>query len=353
MSGWGTPPAYWSRLTGMLRRLLAAAILVLLALTLLAFAWPQLFGLERAPIIAQAVSLRGFAIAVAVVLIIALGFVTAISARIRRFAAACAVLLIGFALINAAVLASRGLGDLAFETPNDATVTVLSWNTLGDAPHATEIARLALESEAEIVVLPETTIETGQAVAAIMGEAGSVMQPFTTSFDLISKARSTTVLVSWTLGEYVVDSTRGNSSVLPTVIAVPTDKVGPTIVAVHLVAPIPGEMDHWRSDLDWIAATCTGDNVIMAGDFNATLDHFNGLESSEETVLGSCLDAAKETNNAAVGTWPTGIPPLLSAPIDHVMHTANWRVTGMRVIENYDTYGSDHRPVLAELAPAS
>ena len=33
------------------------------------------------------------------------------------------------------------------------------------------------------------------------------------------------------------------------------------------------------------------------------------------------------------------------------MATQNWTVTGMRVLENYDKYGSDHRPVLAQLTP--
>ena len=53
-----------------------------------------------------------------------------------------------------------------------------------------------------------------------------------------------------------------------------------------------------------------------------------------------------------VGTWPVALPPLLGAPIDHVMSTDNWRVTGFRVIQSHDIYNSDHRPVLAQLSPA-
>lgn len=336
----------------MLRRLLAAAFLVLLAAVLLVFAWPQLFGLEHTFVVAQAVSLRGAAVAASVVAIVIMGFVVVLAPAARRFAASIAVLLVVFSLVNLAVLGTRGFGNLAFETADESTVTVLSWNTLGDAPGAAAIAQLALDEDAEIITLPETTRETADLVAGIMDAAGRPMQVWTIAFDQISKARSTSLLISTDLGEYRLDETKGNSSVLPTVIATPVDGSGPTIVSVHLVAPVPGEMENWRSDLDWIGAVCSEPNMIMAGDFNATLDHFDGLGASGDAVLGSCVDAADASGNAAVGTWPTALPALLASPIDHVMQTPNWRVAGMRVLENYDKSGSDHRPVLAELAPA-
>ena len=335
----------------MLRRILAAAVLVVLALALLVIAWPQLFGQQRTPGVAQLVSLRGIAIAVAGVGVVALGFVMVLSTRIRRFAASVAVLLLGFALINAAVLATRGIGDLGFATAAPRSVTVLAWNTLGDAPGAEAIAELAIDSGADVVSLPETTRATGQAVADAMGLGGRPMQAFTIAFDEVSKARSTTLLISTELGPYVVDEAEPNSTVLPTVIARPADGGGPTIMAVHLVAPIPGEMAHWTDDLAWLSSACSEPSTIIAGDFNSTLDHFSGLATADGATLGDCVDAASVTDNAGVGTWPTALPALLGSPIDHVMATPNWSVTGMRVIENYDKYGSDHRPVLAQLTP--
>lgn len=335
----------------MLRRILAAATLVILALALVVVAWPQLFSLQRTPGIAQLVSLRGLAVAVAVAAIVALVFVVVLSAAVRRFAASIAVLLVVFALLNTVVLASRGLGSMAFETAAPRSITVLAWNTLGDAPGAEAIAQLAIETAADVVALPETTAATGQAVADAMAAAGTPMQSFTVSFDQISKARSTTLLISEELGTYVVDQAEPNSLVLPTVIARPADGEGPTIMGVHLVAPIPGEFDNWVADLDWLAEACTDSSTIIAGDFNSTLDHFGGLESAEGASIGHCVDAANASSNAAVGTWPTSLPALVGAPIDHIMATPGWSVTGMRVIENYDKYGSDHRPVLAQLTP--
>ena len=336
----------------MLRRILAAAFLVLLALALLVIAWPQLFSLQRAPGVAQLVSLRGLAVVAAAVVVVVLGFIVALAPAVRRFAASAAVLLVVFALINLAVISTRGIGSMGFATAAPRSVTVLAWNTLGDAPGAEAIAKLALDTDADVVALPETTQATGQAVADAMQRAGRPMQAFTVAFDVISKARSTTLLISTDLGPYVVDQQEPNSAVLPTVIARPSDGSGPTIMSVHLVAPIPGELEHWAEDLDWMASACSVKSTILAGDFNSTLDHFSGLATAEGAAIGACADAAYASDNAGVGTWPTALPALIGSPIDHIMATRDWTVTGMRVIENYDKHGSDHRPVLAQLTPS-
>jgi endonuclease/exonuclease/phosphatase (EEP) superfamily protein YafD len=259
---------------------------------------------------------------------------------------------LAFVVLSTVVIASRGIGNTSFETANSTDVTVLTWNTLGDAPGAQAVADLALTSSADIVVLPETTTEFGIETAAIMEAEGTPMQPLTYAYDVISKARSTTVLISTELGAYGFDQETRTTSTLPTIVATPTDGTGPTIIAVHAVAPIPGELRNWRADLDWLRSACSGDNVIMAGDFNATVDHMAGLGDSRDTTIGTCLDGALASDNAAVGTWPTSLPALAGSPIDHVMHTANWRVSGLRVIESHDKFGSDHRPVVAQLSPA-
>ncbi len=335
----------------MTRRILAAAFVLAFAGFLLVCAWPQLFGLHHAAGIAQIVSLRGAAVAAAIAGVVVFLLIALVSVRARRFTASLALVLIGFVLLNSAVLASRGLGNTSFETRGTNDLVVLSWNTLGDAPGAETIAELALDAGADIIALPETTRDTGVAVARIMGAGGKPMWSHTIAYDQISKARSTTVLISADLGTYEV-SQDATTSVLPTVIATPADGTGPTIIAVHAVAPIPGQMANWRSDLALLAEKCVGDNVIMAGDFNSTPDHFAGLALQPEHTIGECDSSALATNNGAVGTWPSRAPSLLGTPIDHVMHTTNWRTTGMRVVETHDNYGSDHRPVIAQLSPA-
>lgn len=336
----------------MFRRVLAAAALLALAVVLLLAGWPQLLGLERTPVIAQVVSLRGLAVLVAAALVILFTLMSLLSAGARRFAGAVALVLLAFAAVTVAVLATRGFGNPAMQTAAPGDLIVVSWNTLGDAPGADAIAELALESEADVVVLPETSAETAEIAAAILGGQGRPMQALHLSLDEISKARTTAVLISTGLGDYVRDDQAGTTPTLPSVVARPADGTGPTIVAAHPVAPVPGEMQAWREGLTWLAERCAGQNVIIAGDLNSTLDHYTGL-GADGGDLGRCHDAARATGNAAVGSWPTSFPPLLGAPIDHVLATEDWEVVGFRVDSSRDGEGSDHRPVIAQLRPAS
>jgi endonuclease/exonuclease/phosphatase (EEP) superfamily protein YafD len=339
----------------MARRLVAAAIILIVAAALLIAAWPQLFGLERQTGVAQVVSLRGLAALIAGVGVVALLLIALVSRRARRLAASIALLLLVFAGVTAAVLATRGATPAGFQTKADADVTVLSWNTLGDSPGAAEIAKLALAQHADIVTLPETSDATARAVQQLMAQAGVTMREFHVSFDEIAKSRTTSLLISAKLGEYRLDSSHGSTKTLPSVVAVPVSGDGPTIVAAHPVAPVPDEMANWRQGLSWLAQRCgAGDDIIMAGDFNSTLDHYSGLGTETDHGqgdLGACHDGARAEGSAAVGTWPTSLPTQLGAPIDHVMASQGWTFVGFRVIGSEDGAGSDHRPILAQLRP--
>jgi endonuclease/exonuclease/phosphatase (EEP) superfamily protein YafD len=357
------PYSDWSMLTASARILVVLVVSAILAV----LAWPQFFGLQNAWLVAQAVSLRGLAVVVAIALLVLLLVPLLAMRAMRGTTAVLMVLLLGFAVVNTGVLLHRGVGPAA-EAAGDAdpepgadaapSITVLSWNTLGDAPGAEAIAALAVAEDADVLTLPETTEDTGVLVAEALREAGRPMWVHTVSFGLVSKARSTTLLISPDLGNYTVTSAAGagppgNTSVLPTVVAVPADGDGPTIIAVHAVAPLRWEMANWRTDLDYLAGQCSGagpGGVIMAGDFNATLDHFSGRATSPGAVLGDCRDAAAATGSGGVGTWPARVPALLGSPIDHVLATADWRVQTLRVIESQDDAGSDHRPIVATLS---
>lgn len=340
----------------MIGRILAALVIVAVAVILLIAVWPQLLGLEKVFVVAQLVSLRGAATLAAGLALLLLGAIALPARRARRFLGSIMVLLLAFIGTSSAVLSTRGFGDTAFAEKGEWDVTVLSWNTLGGAADAAAVADLAVDVAADVVSLPETTKSMGLDVAAAMAAAGVPMQVYTTAYDNIAAARSTTLLIREAYGSYVVSEEEGNTTVLPTVIAVPADGSGPTIMAVHPVAPIPAEMDNWRSDLEWLGSRCNTGNVIMAGDFNATLDHmadYGGTRTADGqlTNLGNCIDGAAATGNAAVGTWPASAPALLGTPIDHVLATDGWQFTGFRVVTDRDGAGSDHRPIVAQLHP--
>jgi endonuclease/exonuclease/phosphatase (EEP) superfamily protein YafD len=338
----------------MFRRVLSAALLVVFGVALLIAAWPQLLGIQREAGVVQVTTMRGLLTAIALLGAVLFLLVAAVGRTVRRFAGAVALLLLLFAGVQLAVLSTRGAGATEFAAKEAGDLTVLSWNTLGDQPPVPTMVELIVAEDADVVVLPETSEEYARALESSLGAAGIPMQVVPLSYDLISKARSTMVLVSDDLGEYVRDDSRGGTDTLPSVVAVPVDGSGPVIVGAHPVAPVPGEMTGWRQGLDWLAARCAGENVILAGDLNSTLDHYTGLDAASDASggLGGCRDGARLTGNAAVGSWPAVLPALLGAPIDHVMATPNWEFVGFRVITDQDDAGSDHRPVVAQLRPA-
>lgn len=325
----------------------AVSFLVVLgmAIGLALVTWPELVGLSRAPIAAHVVSLRPLAVIGAIVLAVGFALLALRLRPVRALASSIAVLLVAFSGANAGILVARG--HLTTSVSHSSGITVLSWNTLGDEPGAEAIAALAVSSGANVLSLPETTNEFGQEVAAIMAGADQPMTVLTVSAG-DEPAKSTTLLVAQALGEYRIDEDAPQTAVLPTVAAVPVDGSGPTLVAVHTLAPIPPMILAWQADLQLVAGLCEGDNVILAGDFNATVEHFAGL-GTRPGALGECADAALSAGSAGLGTWPSSLPAVLGAPIDHVLATPQWRVLGVQVIQTHDHDGSDHRPIVVQL----
>ena len=337
-------------------RLLGILVTVLCAIAMAVVTWPGFFRLERVFPIAQIVSFRGVVVlAFAAALVVAL--IVAVARPVRGFALAIALVAGIGAVANGAVLVSRGgAGTEPLPVKTDTSVRVMTWNTAGPATSPDTIAKIAVAMDADIVALPETTIESGEKVAIAMRDLGHRMwahhaEDPSTEWD----AGSTTLLISPDLGDYaVIESSldgSSNTSTVPSAVAMPTTGDGPIVVAVHAVAPRPSYMQSWRDDLRWLSDQCGDTNVIMAGDFNATVDHMSGLGAGNAT-LGHCTDGALATGNGALGTWSVGVPPLLGAPIDHVMASRHWRASGSVVLRSLDDSGSDHRPLIVQYEPA-
>jgi endonuclease/exonuclease/phosphatase (EEP) superfamily protein YafD len=339
----------------MIGRILAAVVVLAAAAALAVVAWPQAFGLERTIGVAWAVAFRG-ASAVAAVIVAVLFTALALAWRWSRPVTAwVAVLLIAFAGVQVWVLSTRGWADPSMPDARPDSITVLSWNTAGGEPGSDAVADLALEVGADVVVLPETTYDAAATTVARMAASGSTMQQFTFAYDQIYDASSTTILISERLGEYTADTSRPTTSELPSLVAIPVDGTGPRIVGAHAFTPLSDDLGRWSTDLAWLAEQCRIPDTIVAGDFNSTIDHWAGLADPgvANARLGSCWDAADRTGNGAQGTWPTLLPTLLGAPIDHILGSPEWEPLGARVIGSVDGAGSDHRPVVARLVPAS
>jgi endonuclease/exonuclease/phosphatase (EEP) superfamily protein YafD len=340
------------------RRLFAILVAGLCAVAAAVITWPQLFQVERMFPVAQLIAFRGpITAGFAVLTVVAL--LLAVARPLRAFALSLALIALVAGAANGAILVSRGLGSDALPEKTEASIRVMTWNTAGSATTADKIAQIAVAMRADIVTLPETTIDTGEQVAIAMRELGTPMWAHHAEYGEYGvdgwDATSTTLLISPALGDYsVIESSQdgsSNTSTVPSAVAMPIDGEGPTVVAAHAVAPRQAYMNAWRHDLQWLADQCATANVILAGDFNATLDHMSGL-GVEGGALGRCHDVAAETGNGAVGTWSTALPALLGAPIDHVLVSPEWRASGSVVLASLDGSGSDHRPLVVQLEPA-
>lgn len=337
-------------------RLLGILFTVLLAIATAVVVWPQFFHLEQTYPFAQIVAARGVVLA-AFLLIAVLALLLLFARPLRGFAASVLIVALLGAGATGVIGALRGFGTGSLPAATDTSVRVLSWNTAGDEVSASQIAQQILAQGADVVALPETTEAVGEEIAVMLREQGHPMWVHHVQFqpDVVDGPKSwhTTVLVSPDLGEYsVIESSEdgsNNTGSVPSAVLMPVDGSGPTIVAVHAVAPRMEDMDQWSSDLRWIADQCPEGDFLLAGDFNATVDHMAGL-GVEGGDMGYCRDVASRTGNGYMGTWPSSLPALLSTPIDHVMASPNWVPTGSVVID--DAGGSDHRGLVVQLEPA-
>jgi endonuclease/exonuclease/phosphatase (EEP) superfamily protein YafD len=341
------------------RRLLGSLVALVVAAGAAVLTWPSAFGVERVFPIAQVISFRA-PLAAAMIAATLLMLLFALIRPVRALALVLAVIFGVSGGVNAAVLAQRGLGSEDLPAKTETSLRVMTWNTAGSATSAESIAQFAVGMQADVVTLPETTIDTGAQVAEMMRDMGQPMWAHHAEYGEYGitgwDATSTTVLIRPELGDYsVIESSldgSSNTSTVPSAVAMPTSGDGPIIVAAHAVAPRQDYMTQWRSDLQWLADQCASDNVILAGDFNATLDHMTGM-GVEGGTLGRCHDTASESGNGGVGTWPTDAPAMLGAPIDHVMATPDWTVSGSVVMRSLDGSGSDHRPIVVQLERTS
>ncbi|WP_417508593.1 endonuclease/exonuclease/phosphatase family protein [Microbacterium sp.] len=335
-------------------RLLGILVTVLFAIATAIVVWPQFFHLEQTFPFAQLVAVRGLVLvgllAVAVVSLLLL-----FARPLRGFAASILIVALLGAAATGAIGAVRGFGTGALPEKTAESVRVLTWNTAGEAVSAETIADAILTQQVDVVTLPETAESVGERIAVMLREQGHPMWVHHVQFGNVDngpQAWETTILISPALGDYSViassEDGSSNTGSVPSAVVMPVSGMGPTIVAVHAVAPRIEDMAGWQSDLDWIADQCPEGDFILAGDFNATIDHMASL-GTDGGDMGYCLDAASRTGTGATGTWPAKYPELVGAPIDHVMASQNWNPTGSLIL---DAAGSDHRALVVQLEPA-
>ncbi len=114
------------------------------------------------------------------------------------------------------------------------------------------------------------------------------------------------------------------------------------IVSVHPLLPMaPEGAEPWRRDLAGLPARDLNRPFrVLAGDFNATLDHV-GLR---RLLNQGYVDAADQVGAGLVPTWPAGTGWPAFVVIDHILVDDRGPVDAFEV---FDVPGTDHRAVFS------
>lgn len=116
------------------------------------------------------------------------------------------------------------------------------------------------------------------------------------------------------------------------------------VTAVHQTPPAtsPRAVAGWTADLAALPAPGAGVLRILAGDFNATLDH----QALRRVLASGHRDAAWAVGKALRATWTPLRSPQPRLTVDHVLVDPQ---IGVASVTLHRMPGSDHRAVVAEL----
>lgn len=300
---------------------------------------PDLLGLDGRTPFAQLVSFRPPLLGGLAVLAVA----ATVAAAVRRRGWSLAAGLLTVTAVAAAMVLPRALPTLDVpepDAPSGRALTVLSFNTYEGRADVDVLAELVRSTHPDLIALPEAAGRFRDELAPLLPD-----YRFVASQDRGADVQGVVAAVRvdpGRTGDVTVQVDR--TTTFPSVELTGGPLGDLRFVAFHSVAPLPEDIPGWHSDLGTLDRWCANRGIgpaIVAGDFNATLDH-----SVLRDAVTGCADAAERTGESLVGTWPTRFPRYLGVQIDHVLVTGGITAQATSV---HDIPGSDHRAVLTRL----
>ena len=258
--------------------------------------------------------------------------VVALVLRVRRAALIAAVVCAGLV----ALVAPRALGGPTQAQGGGEPLRVMTFNLERGGADPEAIARLVARAHVDVLSLQE--VDAG-AVAELDAALRAELPSHVTA--LGEGTHGTALYARGTIRP--LDAAHGSlNDQARALVAVPGAQAV-ELLAVHPLAPASAErVDRWRADMRALPSATPDAGVrILAGDFNATLDH----AELRRLIATGYVDAASVVGEGLRPSWPVGrlLPPVT---IDHVLAD---RRCGVRGVEVHKLPGSDHRAVIAEL----
>ena len=213
-------------------------------------------------------------------------------------------------------------------------------NVLGGGADAGEVAKVIRQRKPDLVSLPEAQVDVRRGDPR--APAGPALQGVYTQPANSAVESATSVLVSSSLGAVAFRSEPGTAFGHIIVTGGSLGKI--RLIAYHGFPPLPDAVTTWKQDLQVLRRWCSEDPpTIVAGDFNATLDH----AEFRHALGGNCRSVAPSVGGGLVGTWPADQPAVVRTQIDHVVVTRHFQPGGFTT---YEIPGTDHRAVVATVA---
>ncbi|WP_019607931.1 endonuclease/exonuclease/phosphatase family protein [Nocardiopsis sp. CNS-639] len=336
--GSGTEPAGGGA-SGVPGRSPAVTVLVTLAAAGFAvFALLRVLGLERGWPLVPALAFAPYVLAAAPLAAVVAGL-------LRRWGSMAVLTAVTLAL--AAVVVPRAV-PFGVTSAGGPVVRIMTLNMLGGGADAARVVSLVRDREVDVLALQEVTPDLVRELSAA-GLDG--LLPHAVDRSDPRGVHGSTVHSAFPLTDTGGGEAGHNTFAMPTaVVRLPEDGDGDgeddvlEVTSVHVPPPLsPAYTASWRGELEGLAEAGDPDTMrVLAGDFNATLDH---------AALREVLDAGYLSSAAVLGeglepTWPVGraVPGLA---IDHVLVHPRMGVDGLEVVE---VTGTDHRAVLVEVS---
>jgi endonuclease/exonuclease/phosphatase (EEP) superfamily protein YafD len=292
------------------------------------------FELDRRTPFAQLVAFRpALLLGVVAVLVLLLGL--SLFARwVLWFAAGLAAVL----AVGSAMVGPRVIPD---EVPTTGTpLTVLTFNALDGQADVQALAELVRAERPDLIALTESGETYRSRLVPLLEPLGyrSAVAAHADQSDIAS----VTAFVAAGIDGF--DARIGEETAWFPYLEITGGALGDLrFVTFHAVIPAPDDLAPWESDLALLSQWCAGPSpAIVAGDFNATLDH-----SAFRAGTVGCVYAGERRGSGVIPTWGDGrLVRLVGPQIDHVLATNGIDAETFTV---HDIAGSDHRAVVTRL----
>ncbi|GDY30792.1 endonuclease/exonuclease/phosphatase family protein [Gandjariella thermophila] len=307
----------------------ASVLVTLLAMAFLGAALLRLAGIDGNRYTVAALALTPYVVAGGTVL----GLV---ALSLRRWATGGLVLLV--AVLLAAAVAPRAFGrSRPYGTGTE--LRVLTANLYVGRGDAATVVNLVREHRVDVLSLQELTPE---AVAALDRAGLGAELPYR-EFRPGPTSTGSGLAARYPLQPRSLAGPSGAQQPGALLILPTGERV--ELLAAHPTWPFgPGGADAWRRELAGLPEPNPEGTVrVLAGDFNATVDH-----AAFRRLLGlGYADAADQAGAGLLPTWPANGRRWPPVTIDHVLVDRRCPVDEVQV---FDVPGSDHRALLARFS---